>query len=1028
MTVEYSLAYKTAAQSLTTTLQAMTYGAELTDFIGAVDLGTSDSRFTVPAKYNGRYGIFSWSLHTVAGLSEGEAYKNGASYVGASKSGTQSSGTGGLTGRSAPTALATSDYFQAFVRNFSTSGDTDVNEQCWGQLLIKPLWYRGAVVTKSTGQSVTSNTTTILSFDQEDHDIGGWHDNSVNNSRLTVPSGVSLVRLSGNIQGPSTSTQFLIAVQKNGSGFAGQYNCDVEYSISRVRFVNGISAPIAVTPGDYFEQTAYSGTSQTLPSSNNMWFAIEELPSDLKYSLLARSVDQSISAGVTTNISWDTETVDTSGWHDGTNPTRVTVPSGVSYVRLACNLQTSSNSSQVVLSLIKNGSVFVGSVSYDNDTTGQDFLNVCTGIIPVSPGDYFEATIFSTNARSITSGTSTWLSIEEVSDTDIRITPTSGPDTGGTSVTIKGYGFTSATGVLFGANSATSFSVVDDSTITCTTPSGTAGLVNVTIQRPSTNMVQVDGFLYSDLIPPSIDYIDPVEGTSNGGTLVTLYGEGFTGTTSITFGGSSATSITVVNDGEMTCITPAHAVGLVDVEVTTPVSSDLLSLAYTFLPPSRITQVPVLIINLPEQKTQISQVPILVVNLPVQGTQITQVPVLPLWTPTPIPLPVPIVPEVPVVETWQWLTVVNIAEGSKEQRSALRINPRLSMSFGALIMDDSDRRDVYQMLFKYIKSKFYYPLYTYTTTLTSSASAGDVNLFFNMSSTDMRDDAIALFDPHFEKTYILSIDTVNSDGVTLSDPLEFDVPSYWYVCPASEFRIKNSASLEMNSIDGSFDLNLESTGLREVLRPNQSNSLLTTFDGMLVLDKRPLANDKISENFDQDVTWMDSDTNSPESYSPWKTPFISGAREYLIHRPEGMDYWRAVGNNLKGRQNPFLLPSFRNDVPLSEVPSLGATVIRSSNIQLADFWRSRAWNYLYIKSDAGIIFRKITDLKVNYSVQGDPQTVDITLSASIGAGAGANSNLVVSYMNVCRLDDDSIILHHEYVDTFLEIKVRLIDQ
>lgn len=1029
MTIEYALAYKTAAQSITTTLQAMTYGAELIDFIGAVDLGVDNSRFTVPSKYNGRYGVFSWSLHTVSGLSEGEAYKNGSSFAGASKSGTQSAGTGGFCGRSAVNSIATSDYFQAFVRNLGSSGDTDSEEQCWGQLLIKPLWYRGAVVNKSTGQAVSSNTTTVLTFDQEIHDIGGWHDNSVNNSRLTVPSGISLVRLTGNIEAPSSSTQLLIAVQKNGAGFAGQYNCDVEYSTSRVRFVNSVSAPIAVTAGDYFEQTVFNGSAQTIPASNNVWFSIEELSANLKYCLLGRSTNQSISSGTTTPISWDTETVDTDNWHDGTNPTRVTVPAGVNYVRITANIQTSSTLNQVVLSVIKNGNTFVGATSYDNDTSGQDFLNLCTAIIPVSPGDYFELTIFSASSRTVTAGTNTWLSIEEVQDTDIRVTPGSGTDAGGDNVTIKGGGFTGTTGVLFASNSATSVSVVDDNTITCTTPSGSIGSVSVTIQRPSGNMVQLDAFIYTNTPPPDIDHLSPIKGTTSGGTLVTLYGVGFTGTTSVKFGGSSATSITVVNDGEVTCLTPAHISGLVDVEITTPIASDTLSNSFLYQPPMRLSQSPILIVNLPEQPVRASQIPLLVVNLPVQGTQITQVPVLPLWTPTPIPLPSPIVPEIPVMESWQWLTVVNIAESSKEQRSATRVYPRVYLSFNAIIMNDEDRRNVYQMLFKYIKTKFNYPLYQYTTKLTAGANAGDTKLYFDPTATDMRDDEfIALFDPHFEKTIMVAIDTVDVDGITLLEPLEFDVPSYWYVCPVTEFKIRTSIGFDMSAIDGTTKLTLEGTLLRDVLRPDQSGSLLTTYDNLLVLDKRPLADENISEEFDQDVSWMDSETNSPEAYSPWKTPFITSNREYLIHRPGGMDYWRAVASYMKGMQKPFLLPSFRNDLPLSETPALNATVIKSSNVQFADFWRSKAWNYLYIKSDAGVIYRKVTDLKVNYDGAGNPLTVDIILSASIGAGAGANSNMVVSYMNVCRLAEDTITLQHEAVDTILSFKTRLIDQ
>ena len=65
------------------------------------------------------------------------------------------------------------------------------------------------------------------------------------------------------------------------------------------------------------------------------------------------------------------------------------------------------------------------------------------------------------------------------------VTPTSGSPAGGTSVTITGTNFTGATAVHFGTTSATTFTVGSDTSITATSPAGTAGTVNVTVTTPS---------------------------------------------------------------------------------------------------------------------------------------------------------------------------------------------------------------------------------------------------------------------------------------------------------------------------------------------------------------------------------------------------------------------------------------------------------------------------------------------------------------------------------------------------------------
>jgi hypothetical protein len=61
------------------------------------------------------------------------------------------------------------------------------------------------------------------------------------------------------------------------------------------------------------------------------------------------------------------------------------------------------------------------------------------------------------------------------------VTPNSGPSGGGTTVTITGTGFTCVTGVKFGTTPAATFTVVNSTTITATSPPGTPGTVDVTV-------------------------------------------------------------------------------------------------------------------------------------------------------------------------------------------------------------------------------------------------------------------------------------------------------------------------------------------------------------------------------------------------------------------------------------------------------------------------------------------------------------------------------------------------------------------
>jgi len=65
------------------------------------------------------------------------------------------------------------------------------------------------------------------------------------------------------------------------------------------------------------------------------------------------------------------------------------------------------------------------------------------------------------------------------------ISPRTGGVTGGSSVTITGTDFTGATSVTIGGAAATSVVVVDATTITCKTPTGSEGVASVLVTNPS---------------------------------------------------------------------------------------------------------------------------------------------------------------------------------------------------------------------------------------------------------------------------------------------------------------------------------------------------------------------------------------------------------------------------------------------------------------------------------------------------------------------------------------------------------------
>lgn len=156
--------------------------------------------------------------------------------------------------------------------------------------------------------------------------------------------------------------------------------------------------------------------------------------------------------------------------------------------------------------------------------------------------------------------------------------PTSGNT--GTVVTITGQNFTGATAVSFGGVQASSFTIINATTITATVASGSSGNVTVTTPVATASLV---GFTYTG--PPVINSFAPV--STGAGGVVTISGNHFTGATAVSFGGVAAQSFTVVNPTTITAIVNATgATG--NVSVTTPNGTTSLA-GFTFVSAPRIT-------------------------------------------------------------------------------------------------------------------------------------------------------------------------------------------------------------------------------------------------------------------------------------------------------------------------------------------------------------------------------------------------------------------------------------------------------
>lgn len=127
---------------------------------------------------------------------------------------------------------------------------------------------------------------------------------------------------------------------------------------------------------------------------------------------LTLSTDFTLTASGSDTIDWEVEDFDDAGLADvaGANPSRITVPSGVTRMEFSagCQVSGTGTADEIFLLIRKNGTTEVARDRQDEPNTR--FSTVSTGILDVVAGDYFEMVVASEEADDLEAVDNTFFS------------------------------------------------------------------------------------------------------------------------------------------------------------------------------------------------------------------------------------------------------------------------------------------------------------------------------------------------------------------------------------------------------------------------------------------------------------------------------------------------------------------------------------------------------------------------------------------------------------------------------------------
>lgn len=385
----------------------------------------------------------------------------------------------------------------------------------------------------------------------------------------------------------------------------------------------------------------------------------------------------------------------------------------------------------------------------------------------------------------------------------------------------------------------------------------------------------------------------------------------------------------------------------------------------------------------------------------------------------------PMMPQWPVVERWSFMTTLSTAKAGYEQRMALREDPEIVIDYSVPLIDDEQRAQAFYTMYRYGGSTIQYPLYQYMIRLGVSASMGDLTIAVNATTSNLRVGELAyLLSPDAQVSQAVRIASISDSPhyVEFEEPLAQNVDEDWFIVPMPLCRLQDSGSMSLDTVgNGTLELRLTVIPPRLLLRPNQRTDLVTLFGTDLMLPDKWTATSDASEMITRDREEIGGVSNrqfTEAFYHPQRvTP-----RRFFVEK-EGLDYWRAWAARVNGRRSTFLMPSFRNDLWLSETPALGATRLMVSNNEISLYMRSESNRWLRIeRMDGSVIYRRVSQALM----QGDG-IVRLDLTASIGSSPGNNQFRRISLMSRCRLESDEIVLEHNVNHIELSFSVRTVE-
>lgn len=382
----------------------------------------------------------------------------------------------------------------------------------------------------------------------------------------------------------------------------------------------------------------------------------------------------------------------------------------------------------------------------------------------------------------------------------------------------------------------------------------------------------------------------------------------------------------------------------------------------------------------------------------------------------------PIDAETGIQEKFDWLTDILKNYDGTEQRIALRPRPRRTFILGLTLLNDADRKALYDKIYKTIALSIIVPAYQYQTQLKADTVIGDNKIYCNPVRADLREGESVILATADGLFFYYRIETVNEDHVVISTAFAQVIKKRTTrVVGGFTGRLPDRTALSMQAISGSAQISITMTDSRDQIAYPDYAVTLPMMGEFPMLLRNPLADGDTPESFDAGLEVIDNQTGKPAQYTSWDQRYISGQRTYLINwifNKDEMQFWRVFLDYCRGQQRQFYTPTYRQDlVPFEGYELLPGQIEVFGSEYATLYFESPTYKHIEIESTAGTFQVEVSSVENNGA-----STVLHFATPIDGALTGATVSRI-SYLLLCRLGADSVLFTHQ--DTYSTVQLTL---